>query len=80
MKASWFFALILMLVVPTAHVSADEARRTLIQNRGSDSMAIAVAGWAEQYRHKNKTTGLSVSGGGTGNRGCEELSGLDTER
>jgi len=66
MKTSCLFALIAMFVVPLAHVSADEARRTLIQNRGSDSMAIAVVGWAEQYKKKNKTIGLAVSGGGTG--------------
>jgi len=66
MKNSWFLVFILMLALPIACVIADEAQRTLIQNRGSDSMAIAVVGWAEQYKQENKVIGLAVSGGGTG--------------
>ena len=55
-----------MLVCPLAGVDAGDTQRTLIQNRGSDSMAIAVVKWAEQYKRNNKTTGIAVSGGGTG--------------
>lgn len=66
MKICWLLVLIPVLVLPVAHVFAAGAQRTLIQNRGSDSMAIAVVGWAEQYNYENRTIGLAVSGGGTG--------------
>jgi phosphate transport system substrate-binding protein len=66
MKISRILALIPLLVSPLATVSAVDAQRTLIQNRGSDSMAIAVMEWAEQYRRKNTAIGVAVSGGGTG--------------
>jgi phosphate transport system substrate-binding protein len=66
MKICPVLALILLLLWPLATVSAVETRETLIQNRGSDSMAIAVMEWSEQYRLKNKATGVTVSGGGSG--------------
>ena len=66
MKISRFFALIPLLVSPFATVFAADTQRTLILDRGSDSMAVAVVGWAEQYKQKNKTIGIAVSGGGTG--------------
>ena len=47
-------------------VFAADSQRTLIQNRGSDSMAIAVVEWAELYERYNRAIGVSVSGGGTG--------------
>ena len=66
MKISRFFALVPLLVSPYATVSVADTQRTLITDRGSDSMAVAVVGWAEQYKQKNKTIGIAVSGGGTG--------------
>ena len=66
MKISRILALITLLVSPLSTVSAIDLQRTLIQNRGSDSMAIAVVGWAEQYGRKNTAIGVAVSGGGTG--------------
>ena len=66
MKINRVLALIPLLVSPLSTVSAIDAQRTLIQNRGSDSMAIAVVGWAEQYGRKNTAIGVAVSGGGTG--------------
>jgi len=65
-KISRCLALICLLVCSSAHVLADDTQRALIQNRGSDSMAIAVVEWAAQYNHENKTIGIAVSGGGTG--------------
>lgn len=61
-----YIALACLLVYPVTHVSAADAQRTVIHDRGSDSMAIAVVAWAEAYKHKTRTTGLAVSGGGTG--------------
>ncbi len=66
MKVSQILALILLLVSPYATVSAADAQRALIQNRGSDSMAIAVVRWSEQYKRNNTAIGVAVSGGGTG--------------
>jgi phosphate transport system substrate-binding protein len=66
MKISRFIALIPLLVAPYAKVSAIDTQRTLIQDRGSDSMAIAVVRWAEQYKRYNRAVGVAVSGGGTG--------------
>jgi len=66
MRIIRILALIPLLVSPLATVSAVDTQRTLIQNRGSDSMAIAVVEWAEQYRKKNTAVAVSVSGGGTG--------------
>ena len=55
----------LLLSLP-ATVSAADNQRTLLQNRGSDSMAIAVMAWAEEYKRVNRAAGVAVSGGGTG--------------
>ena len=66
MKICRILAVIPLLVSPLANVSAADTQRTLIQNRGSDSMAIAVVEWAEQYKQKNTAIGVAVSGGGSG--------------
>jgi len=66
MKIGRFAVFVPLLVSSVAGVSAGDIQRTLIQDRGSDSMAIAVVAWAEEYKHKTRTTGLAVSGGGTG--------------
>lgn len=66
MKIYLLLAIIPVLIVPFTRVSAADTQRTLIQNRGSDSMAIAVVEWAEQYTQENRAPGLTVSGGGSG--------------
>ncbi len=66
MKTTRILALLPLLASSLATVFAEETQRTLIQNRGSDSMTIAVVAWAEQYRQKDTATGVAVSGGGTG--------------
>lgn len=45
---------------------AAQSKRIPIQNRGSDSMAIAVAAWSEAYHLVDKQVGVAVSGGGSG--------------
>ncbi|MCP4043135.1 MAG: phosphate ABC transporter substrate-binding protein, partial [Gammaproteobacteria bacterium] len=40
-------------------------KRTLIQNKGSDSMAIIIQSWAEKYREISPNTGVAVMGGGS---------------
>jgi len=66
MKIYRYIALVCMLVLPVTHITAGNAQHTLIRDRGSDSMGIAVVSWAEEYKHKTGTTGLAVSGGGSG--------------
>jgi phosphate transport system substrate-binding protein len=66
LKINRILVLIPLLVAPIATVFAADTQRTLIQDRGSDSMAIAVVRWAEQYKRNNRSVGVSVSGGGTG--------------
>jgi len=66
LKINQILVFISLLASPLATVSAVDTQRTLIQDRGSDSMAIAVVRWAEQYKHNNRTVGVAVSGGGTG--------------
>ena len=66
MKIYLLTALFLAHISAFTHVHAVDTQRTLIQNRGSDSMATAVVEWAEQYTQDNKTVGLVVSGGGSG--------------
>jgi phosphate transport system substrate-binding protein len=66
LKIYWILALIPLLVSSLASVSAADTQRTLIQNRGSDSMAIAVVEWAEQYKQNKTAIGVAVSGGGSG--------------
>ena len=66
MKICRILAIISLVVSPLANVFAIDSQRILIQNRGSDSMAIAVVEWAEQYKQNNTEIGVAVSGGGSG--------------
>lgn len=40
--------------------------RQLIQNKGSDSLAVAVQAWADAYRRVEPDTGIAVNAGGSG--------------
>ena len=40
---------------------ADEIQRSLIRNRGSASMAIALVEWAKQYKWSDTATDITVS-------------------
>lgn len=66
MTVKWIAVLLAVLASPLACLNAEEHQRTLLQNRGSDSMAIAVVAWAEAYNKINPKLGAIVSGGGTG--------------
>jgi len=55
---------------------AAQGKRIPIQNRGSDSMAIAVAAWSEAYQDVNKRVGVAVSGGGSGTGIAAMINGL----
>ena len=53
---------VLALALPWSSAHA----RTLIQNEGSDSLAIAVQAWADAYRRVDPGTGIAVNAGGSG--------------
>jgi phosphate transport system substrate-binding protein len=65
MKIKPILALLTLLVSPLATFAAD-TQRSLIQNRGSDSMAMVILAWAEAYKNVSPDIGVAVSGGGTG--------------
>ena len=66
MKTRALIAFLTLFFFPFAVLCADDSGRTLIQNRGSDSMAIAVVAWAEAYKEVNPNLAVAVSGGGSG--------------
>ena len=54
------------LILATACSSGDSSKRTLIQNKGSDTMVNIAQSWAENYRTVAPDVGVAVSGGGSG--------------
>ncbi|MCP4993277.1 MAG: phosphate ABC transporter substrate-binding protein [Gammaproteobacteria bacterium] len=71
LTASLFLGAV-MLSLPLAA----QTKRIPIQNRGSDSMAIAVAAWSEAYQDVDKQVGVAVSGGGSGTGIAAMINGL----
>lgn len=66
MKNAKILALISIMILVTAQSRAADEKTELVQNRGSDSMAISVIAWAEAYKRINPNVRISVSGGGSG--------------
>ena len=75
MKPNSILALIYLFASLPATVLAADSQRTLLQNRGSDSMAIAVVAWSEAFNRANRAMGVAVSGGGTGTGVAAMLNG-----
>jgi len=69
---AFFFLCAVLLSLPLAA----QTKRIPIQNRGSDSMAIAVAAWSEAYQKVDKQVGVAVSGGGSGTGIAAMINGL----
>lgn len=46
--------------------SGSEGSRTLIQNKGSDTLVTVAQAWAEAYKEVDPAVAVAVSGGGTG--------------
>lgn len=61
-KNSAVFILLLGLILSHQQLSA----RTLIQNKGSDTLVNVAQAWAEQYPNVNPDITIAVSGGGSG--------------
>ncbi|MES9901929.1 MAG: substrate-binding domain-containing protein, partial [Sedimenticola sp.] len=47
-------------------LSANASDRTVIQNKGSDTLVNVAQAWAEHYREVKPDVALAVSGGGSG--------------
>ena len=59
------FGALLVLLVALACGGAD-GRRTVIQNKGSDTIVFVALAWAESYGDINPSVAVAVSGGGSG--------------
>jgi phosphate transport system substrate-binding protein len=53
-------------IAMTGCAGGDRQSRTLIQNKGSDTMVNVAQAWAENYRRVHAEVGVAVSGGGSG--------------
>ncbi len=57
--------LVAMVITGTA-LAAAAAERTVIQNKGSDTLVNVAQAWAEAYREVDPNIAIAVSGGGSG--------------
>ncbi|MCF6354156.1 MAG: PstS family phosphate ABC transporter substrate-binding protein [Candidatus Polarisedimenticolaceae bacterium] len=64
MKAKFISITLLSAGIALAALNAEA--RTLIQNKGSDTLVNVAQAWAEQYREINPEVAVAVSGGGSG--------------
>ncbi len=60
--AAGLFSLNLAVIAFNAHAGD----RTVIQNKGSDTLVNVAQAWAEEYRNVNPNVAIAVSGGGSG--------------
>ena len=55
---------------PNNNASGDQERkvgsRTILQNKGSDTLVNVAQAWAENYKTVDDTVGIAVAGGGSG--------------
>ncbi len=64
MKAKFFTTA--LLIAGIAFTALNAEARTLIQNKGSDTLVNVAQAWAEKYRDINPEVAVAVSGGGSG--------------
>jgi phosphate transport system substrate-binding protein len=69
-------SVLFLSVVLTAVPLVAQTQRIPIQNRGSDSMAVAVSAWSEAYQQVDSKVGIAVSGGGSGTGIAALINGL----
>ena len=65
MKTIWTIS-VLMVVVACGPRSEQTGGRTLIQNKGSDTLVNVAQAWAETYKEINPNVAVAVTGGGSG--------------
>ena len=66
MKLSTLFTLALAATLTSCGGSVNGANRTVIQNKGSDTLVNVAQTWAEEYRKIHPDCAVAVSGGGSG--------------
>ncbi len=66
MKRKLFTAVALATTTLFSGLSVNAADRTLIQNKGSDTLVNVAQAWAEEYRNVDPSVAVAVSGGGSG--------------
>ena len=59
-------AVILIALAVVACGGSDGASRTLIQNKGSDTLLNVAQAWAEEYKNVDPNVAVAVTGGGSG--------------
>ncbi len=57
---------VMTLVAASTPLGVNAADRTLIQNKGSDTLVNVAQAWAEKYREVDAGVAIAVSGGGSG--------------
>lgn len=66
MNRKLFIAASLAATTLLSGLSANAADRTVIQNKGSDTLVNVAQSWAEHYREVKPDVAIAVSGGGSG--------------
>ncbi|MCU7905359.1 MAG: phosphate ABC transporter substrate-binding protein [Candidatus Thiodiazotropha sp. (ex Epidulcina cf. delphinae)] len=66
MKRNFFIAVSLATTTLFYSLPANAADRTIIQNKGSDTLVNVAQAWAEAYRDVDADIAVAVSGGGSG--------------
>ena len=66
MKLSTLFTLALAVTLTSCGGSVNGGKRTVIQNKGSDTLVNVAQTWAEEYRKIHPDCAVAVSGGGSG--------------
>ena len=66
MKLSTLFTLALAAALTSCGGSVNGGKRTVIQNKGSDTLVNVAQTWAEEYRKIHPDCAVAVSGGGSG--------------
>lgn len=59
-------ASLLLLALTACGTSSERASRTVIQNKGSDTLVNVAQAWAESYKQVEPNVAIAVTGGGSG--------------
>jgi len=66
MKKTIVILMLTILAVACGRPSGSRGGRTLIQNKGSDTLVNVAQAWAESYKEVDPSVAIAVSGGGSG--------------
>lgn len=65
-KRAWILPLALVTLVACGRPGESGSSRTLIQNKGSDTLVNVAQAWAENYKAVDANVAVAVTGGGSG--------------